>query len=175
MGRGEHLGGLTPEQCEELFAVIHEVQRRASFVVKVTEAPHYRRFVAQRESTPGEHHRAGAALPSLLQRSEGPGHTVGLATRGVNAGNGFAFVAHDGAVFPSGFLPLTGGNVREQALSAIYRDAPLFRQLRDPDALLGRCGRCEYRGICGGSRSRAYALTGNHLASDPWCAYQPAL
>jgi radical SAM protein len=174
MGRGEHLGGLTPQQCEDLFAILHAVQRRASFVVKVTEAPHYRRYVAQHEAAAGEHHRAGAALPSLLQRSEGPGHTVGLATRGVNAGNGFAFVAHDGTVFPSGFLPLPAGNVRRQPLSAIYRDAPLFRELRDPDALLGRCGRCEYRGICGGSRSRAYALTGNHLASDPWCAYQPA-
>ena len=65
--------------------------------------------------------------------------------------------------------------MREQKLSAIYRESPLFRQLRDPDALLGRCGRCEYRGICGGSRSRAYALTGNHLATDPWCSYQPAL
>lgn len=175
MGRGEHLGGLTAAQCEELFAIIHGVQRRAGFVVKVTEAPHYRRFVAQHEAEGGEHHRAGAALPRLLQRSEGPGHTVGLATRGVNAGNGFAFVAHNGEVFPSGFLPLRAGSVRETPLSAIYRDAPLFRQLRDPDALLGRCGRCEFRGICGGSRSRAYALTGNHLASDPWCAYQPAM
>ncbi|MBX3025839.1 TIGR04053 family radical SAM/SPASM domain-containing protein [bacterium] len=174
MGRGERLGGLTPAQCEDLFAILHQVQRRAGFVVKITEAPHYRRYVAQREHANGEHHRAGAALPSLLQRSEGPGHTVGLATRGVNAGNGFAFVAHDGTVFPSGFLPLAAGNVRAQRLSAIYRDAPLFRELRDPDRLLGRCGRCEYRGICGGSRSRAYALTGNHLASDPWCSYQPA-
>lgn len=174
MGRGERLGGLTAEQCEDLFAILHGVQRRAGFVVKITEAPHYRRYVAQREDAPGEHHRAGATLPQLLQRSEGPGHTVGLATRGVNAGNGFAFVAHDGTVFPSGFLPLAAGNVRAQPLSAIYRNAPLFRELRDPDRLLGRCGRCEYRGICGGSRSRAYALTGNHLASDPWCSYQPA-
>ena len=65
--------------------------------------------------------------------------------------------------------------MREQPLAEIYRDSPLFRQLRDPDALLGRCGRCEYRAICGGSRSRAYALTGNYLATDPWCSYQPAL
>jgi radical SAM protein len=174
MGRGERLGGLTPAQCEALFGILHAVQRRAGFVVKITEAPHYRRYVAQREGAGGEHHRAGAALPALLQRSEGPGHTVGLARRGVNAGNGFAFVAHDGAVFPSGFLPLSAGNVRMARLSTLYREAPLFRALRDPDQLLGRCGRCEYRGICGGSRSRAYALTGNHLASDPWCSYRPA-
>jgi radical SAM protein len=172
VGRGEALGGLTAEQCESLFEILYRVQKRASFVLKVTEAPHYRRYVAQHE-----HHQpqttAGAALPKLLQRSEGPGHTVGLARRGVNAGNGFAFVSHTGDVYPSGFLPIAGGNVRAQPLAEIYRDSPLFRTLRDPEALLGRCGRCEYRAFCGGSRSRAYALTGNYLATDPWCGYEP--
>ncbi|MBI4515311.1 MAG: TIGR04053 family radical SAM/SPASM domain-containing protein [Deltaproteobacteria bacterium] len=173
VGRGEALGGLTPEQCEELFEILYRVQKQSHFVVKITEAPHYRRYVAQREAAqPGQ--APGAALPQLLQRSEGPGHTVGLAPRGVNAGNGFAFVSHTGDVFPSGFLPVCAGNVRAQPLAAIYRDSPLFRTLRAPDLLLGRCGRCEYRTICGGSRSRAYALTGNYLATDPWCAYEPA-
>jgi radical SAM protein with 4Fe4S-binding SPASM domain len=97
-----------------------------------------------------------------------------VATRGVNAGNGFAFVSHTGEVFPSGFLPLCAGNVRSQGLAEIYRGSELFRILRNPDALVGRCGRCEFRGICGGSRSRAYALTGNYLATDPWCGYEPA-
>ncbi len=170
VGRGETLGGLTPEQCEDLFATLYRTQQRARFVVKVTEAPHYRRYVAQHEAPDP---RAPGAMPALLTRSEGPGHTVGLAPRGVNAGNGFAFVSHTGDVFPSGFLPLRAGNVREQSLAEIYRASPLFRTLRDPDALVGRCGRCEYRQICGGSRSRAYALTGNHLATDPWCGYQP--
>ena len=112
-------------------------------------------------------------MPQLLTRSEGPGHTVGLAPRGVNAGNGFVFVSHTGDVFPSGFLPLSAGNVRSQRLSDIYRQAPLFRELRDPNRLTGRCGRCEYRSICGGSRSRSYALTGSYLATDPWCSYEP--
>lgn len=188
VGRGVALGGLTPAQCEAAFAVLHRVQKGARFVVKVTEAPHYRRYVAQREAEDagprpaavevGREHTArpdaSAAMPRLLLRSEGPGHTVGLAPRGVNAGNGFAFVSHLGDVFPSGFLPLAAGNVRAQRLADIYRDAPLLRTLRDPDALLGRCGRCEYRVICGGSRSRAYALTGSPLATDPWCAYEPA-
>ncbi len=177
VGRGEALGGLTPEQCEDLFEILYGVQKRAHFIVKITEGPHYRRFVAQREAADTHRtamHTAGAALPKLLQRSEGPGHTVGLATRGVNAGNGFAFVSHTGEVFPSGFLPIRAGSIRTQGLADIYRDSKLFRQLRDPEALLGRCGRCEYRGICGGSRSRAYALTGNYLATDPWCGYQPA-
>ena len=174
VGRGEALGGLSPAQCEDLFEILYRVQKTASFVVKITEGPHYRRFVAQREAEKAQMHAAGATLPKLLQRSEGPGHTVGLATRGVNAGNGFVFVSHTGEVFPSGFLPVCGGSVRRQNLADIYRASELFRVLRDPEALLGRCGRCEYRGICGGSRSRAYALTGNYLATDPWCGYQPA-
>ena len=174
VGRGEGLDGLTPAQCEAAFEILYRVQKRSSFLVKVTEAPHYRRYVAEREA---ERDRAEPtdtpAMPELLTRSEGPGHTVGLAPRGVNAGNGFAFVSHTGDVFPSGFLPLRAGNVRSQPLPEIYRESPLFRALRDPEALHGRCGRCEYVHICGGSRSRAYALTGDILATDPWCGYQP--
>ena len=175
VGRGTDLGGLSPDQCEALFEILYRVQKQSRFVLKVTEAPHYRRYVAQREAgrerqPPG----AGSTMPQLLTRSEGPGHTVGLAPRGVNAGNGFVFVSHTGDVFPSGFLPLSAGNVRSQRLSDIYRQAPLFRELRDPNRLTGRCGRCEYRSICGGSRSRSYALTGSYLATDPWCSYEPA-
>jgi AdoMet-dependent heme synthase len=177
-GRGVGLGGLTADQCEEAFAILYRTQRRRDFIVKVTEAPHYRRYVAEREreeaggrAAPGGR---GASMPRQLLRSEGPGHTLGLAPRGVNAGNGFAFVSHRGDVYPSGFLPVRAGNVRERGLAAIYRTAPLFRELRDADRLLGRCGACEYRRICGGSRSRAHALTGNHQAADPWCAYEPA-
>jgi radical SAM protein len=176
VGRGTALGGLTATQCEDLFEILYRVQKRSPFVVKVTEAPHYRRYVAQREAEAGRSRAASdpGMLPEMLQRSEGPGHTVGLAPRGVNAGNGFAFVSHTGDVFPSGFLPVPAGNIRSQGLADIYRNSLLFRTLRDPDALLGRCGRCEYRAICGGSRSRAYALTGSYLATDPWCGYEPA-
>lgn len=177
IGRGSGLGGLRPEECERLFGLLHRVQQKSSFIVKVTEAPHYRRYVAQRvRRAAGGHHRPGGAvsMPSVLTTSEGPGHTVGLAPRGVNAGNGFLFVSHRGQVFPSGFLPLAAGSVREQTLADIYRHAPLMRALRDPDRLEDRCGRCEFRQICGGSRSRAFALTGDPFASDPWCAYQPA-
>ena len=168
VGRGAMLAGLSPEDCEAAFDILHSLQRRAPFVVKVTEAPHYRRHVAEREADGG-----GTDMPRLLQQAEGPGGTVGLAPRGVNAGNGFAFVSHTGDVYPSGFLPLRAANLREQPLADTYRTSPLFRALRDPDRLLGRCGRCEYRRICGGSRSRAFALTGNWLATDPWCGYRP--
>jgi radical SAM protein len=176
-GRGSGLGGLRAEECERLFALIHGVQQQGRFIVKVTEAPHYRRHVAQqlRHGAGGRGRPHGPVeMPSVLTTSEGPGHTVGLAPRGVNAGNGFLFVSHRGEVFPSGFLPLRAGSVRESTLAEIYRQAPVFKALRDPDVLEGRCGECEFRRICGGSRSRAYALTGDPLATDPWCSYRPA-
>jgi radical SAM protein len=175
-GRGSLLEGLSAPECERLFGVIHGVQKKGTFIVKVTEAPHYRRYVAQhqrREEGEGGRPRGPVSMPAMLTRSEGPGHSVGLAPRGVNAGNGFLFVSHRGDIFPSGFLPEAVGNVRQMPLAVAYRGADLFRRLRTPALLEGRCGRCEYRQICGGSRSRAYALTGNPLATDPWCAYQP--
>jgi radical SAM protein with 4Fe4S-binding SPASM domain len=109
----------------------------------------------------------------MLTRSEGPGNTIGLAPRGVNAGKGFLFVSHVGEIYPSGFLPLLGGNVRTQELARVYRDSTFFRGLRDAEQLQGRCGRCEFREICGGSRARAFALTGDPFATDPWCVYEP--
>jgi len=108
-----------------------------------------------------------------LARLEGPRGTIGQAAHAVNAGKGFAFVAYNGDVYPSGFLPLSAGNVRTTSLRTIYRTSPLFQSLRDPDRLKGRCGVCEYRAICGGSRSRAYAATGDCLAEEPCCAYLP--
>ncbi len=182
VGRGELLDGIEARRCEELFAILYEVQKKARFILKVTEAPHYRRYVAQRVSEHptarhGQGHaapRGNVAMPEMLRRSEGPGHTIGFAPHGVNAGKGFVFVSHVGEVYPSGFLPISAGNVRSKSLPEIYRESPLMRALRDPDALHGRCRQCEYREICGGSRSRAYALTGDYLATDPWCIYQPA-
>lgn len=175
MGRGTQLSSLTPGHCERLFDVLYREQKKGTFVVKVTEAPHYRRHVAQREmagqSRPTS--TSGVTMPSMLTRSEGPGHTVGLAPRGVNSGKGFLFLSHRGEIYPSGFLPLSAGNVRTHDVAAVYRDSPLFRQLRSPEALKGRCGDCEFREICGGSRSRAFWLTGDPLETDPWCSYQP--
>lgn len=176
IGRGEVLKGLSAAACEKLFEVIYKVQKKGHFVVKVTEAPHYRRHVAQRERRlSGESGRPHdlVAMPRMLTRSEGPGHTVGLAPRGVNAGNGFLFVSHRGDIFPSGFLPMAAGNVRRDGLAAVYRASDVFTDLRNPNRLVGRCGRCEYRDICGGSRSRAFALTGDPFETDPWCTYEP--
>ena len=176
MGRGSSLRGLTPMQCEEIFELHYRVQKEESFLVKVTEAPHFRRYVLQREArangiSVADHPHV---LPAHLVRTEGPGHSIGLAPQGVNSGNGFLFISHRGDVFPSGFLPLKAGNIRHQGLAEIYRDSALFRKLRHPSTFRGACGFCNFNTICGGSRSRAFALTGDPLASDPWCAYVPA-
>jgi len=92
----------------------------------------------------------------------------------VNAGRGVAFVDHTGHVYPSGFLPLIVGDVRETPLSTIYRTSPVLRRLRDIDSYTGRCAVCEYRHVCGGSRSRAYATSGDPYGDDPACAHIPA-
>jgi len=175
VGRGESLGGLSAEQCEELFSLLYEVQKKSRFLVKITEAPHFRRYAIQREwEAAGDGGRAGKIrLPGELVRTEGPGRSMGLAPRGVNAGSGFAFVSHTGDIFPSGFLPLCGGNFRTDGLAKVYRESDLFKRLRSPDLFKGICGYCEFRRVCGGSRSRAYALTGDYMESDPWCAYRP--
>jgi radical SAM protein with 4Fe4S-binding SPASM domain len=186
MGRGENLKGLTAEQCEEVFEDLYRLQKRVKFLVKVTEAPHYRRYVAQREweeagtapapASGGGHggeRRPVKNLPDQLIRTEGPGHSIGLATQGVNSGKGFMFISHVGDIMPSGFLPIKAGNVREDTLESVYRESELFLSLRRPDEFKGICGICEFKKICGGSRSRALALTGDYLATDPWCAYRP--
>jgi MoaA/NifB/PqqE/SkfB family radical SAM enzyme len=178
MGRGSTLTGLTARQCEEIFEVLYKVQKEESFLVKVTEAPHFRRYVVQKEwrtgAVPRPAGHPGGSLPEQLVRTEGPGHTIGLASQGVNAGNGFLFVSHIGEVYPSGFLPVSAGNFRVDELAKIYRDSVLFRKLRTPSGFRGVCGICEFNSFCGGSRSRAFALTGDPLASDPWCVYRPA-
>jgi radical SAM protein with 4Fe4S-binding SPASM domain len=109
-----------------------------------------------------------------IQRAEA-GETDGAAQRrgGVTAGRGFAFVSHTGEVYPSGFLPESAGDVRERSVVDVYRNADLFESLRDPDGFSGKCGACEFRHVCGGSRSRAYAATGDPTGSDPLCPYVP--
>jgi AdoMet-dependent heme synthase len=135
----------------------------APFGIKTTEAPHYHRVIWQREHT--------APTNQVLRASQS--RTRLRAPRSVNDGNGFVFVDHLGHVCPSGFLPVSRGNVRTDDLVAIYRNDEVFQRLRDPDQLMGRCQRCEFRAICGGSRARAFAGTGSLVAADPLCAYDP--
>ena len=92
---------------------------------------------------------------------------------GIRDGNGIMFVNHDGAVYPSGFLPIAVGNVRTDSIVDMYRHSQVFASLRDTELFKGRCGRCEFTRICGGSRARAFAWTGDALESDPLCPYVP--
>ncbi|MFH1016885.1 MAG: TIGR04053 family radical SAM/SPASM domain-containing protein [Pseudomonadota bacterium] len=166
VGRGSALQALTAEDCERAFEILYRVHKECSFVLKVTEAPHYRRYVAQVEHVKN-------AMPDRLRQSEGPGGTVGLAPHAVNAGKGFLFVSYNGDIYSSGFLALAAGNVRQGNLAGVYRQSRLFQELRSAAILKGKCGICEYREICGGSRSRAYALTRDYLAEEPWCVFEP--
>jgi radical SAM protein with 4Fe4S-binding SPASM domain len=92
---------------------------------------------------------------------------------GIRDGNGIMFVSHTGDICPAGFLPLVVGNIRNDQVAEVYRTAPVFQSLHDPSRFEGRCGFCEYSALCGGSRARAYEATGDPLASDPFCTYQP--
>lgn len=160
-GRGARLEQITPDECEAILRFLDALSLRVPFGVKTTEAPHYRRVQMERERS-----RSGGGPIPRQQQLRAP--------RAVNDGNGFVFVDHMGRVCPSGFLPITRGNVREGRLVATYRDDAVFRRLRDPNALRGRCGRCELRAVCGGSRPRAFAATGDAFAEDPLCVYKPA-
>lgn len=152
-------------EVEEAFAALNRLSRRVPFRIKTTEAQHYRRFVLQHRY----HHEVALGTDSGRELTAHPPAAV----LPINEGRGMIFVSHSGEVFPSGFLPVPAGNVRNLSLATIYRDAPLLRSLRDSSNLKGRCGICEFREICGGCRARAYAVTGDMFAEDPGCAYQP--
>ncbi|MGZ8832440.1 MAG: TIGR04053 family radical SAM/SPASM domain-containing protein [Thermoanaerobaculia bacterium] len=188
-GRAKSADLVSPEEVEELFGFLYDTSKRVSFSVRTTEAMHYRRYMLQRMSA-----ERGVSLGALRDPSTGlvdastlflqqgprqmpigiqPG-AVSRAPRGVNEGKGFVFISHIGDVFPSGFLPLKAGNVKNGSLSEIYRSSELFVSLRDNGKLKGKCGRCEFRDLCGGSRARAWSMTGDMFESDPLCTYEPA-
>ncbi|MBI4409306.1 MAG: TIGR04053 family radical SAM/SPASM domain-containing protein [Gemmatimonadetes bacterium] len=161
------------EEFEAVFHKMYELARTAPFDIKSTAAPQYRRVLLQRQV--GER-RAGSreqAPAPLTAAGFSLGDGVGRA-KGVNDGDGFVFISHTGEIVPSGFLPLSAGNVRSDDVVQVYRESPLFRGLRDRSLLKGKCGVCEYVDVCGGSRARAYALTGDYLEAEPFCTHVPA-
>lgn len=160
VGRGKVLQPLPPEEAEALMAWVYKTSLEAPFIVATTEAPSYRRVVLQKMRSEG---LAGEQIK----------RTPAARSFGIRDGHGIVFVSHTGEICPAGFLPLGAGNVRKDQLVDIYRNAPLFRSLHDPAQFGDRCGACEYHALCGGSRSRAFAATGNPLASDPLCTYEP--
>lgn len=172
MGRGREMECLNAEQFEQVFARLHRLNDEVPFVVKITEAPHYRRHVVLKE-TEGRPGGAAERIKHILARPRGVSGGMGMSPQAVNSGKGFAFVDHRGDICPSGFLPIPAGNVRRDRLADVYRGSALFRDLRDPGRLKGKCGACEFSSMCGGSRARAYAVTGDYLETDPSCAYEP--
>ena len=160
-GRALEGDDLQAPEYEQVFEFMYELSKTAPFGIKTTEAMHYRRYVAQRIKA--EH--------GVTENENAKG--VAWRTAGVSDGKGFVFVSHTGEIFPSGFLPVSEGNVRKQSLTELYRHSPLFVALRDSSNLKGKCGICEFREVCGGSLARAYALTGNPFAEEPCCIWQP--
>lgn len=159
-GRGSELEDISPDEAEAALTWLCTVSESPErhFAVKATEAHQVRRIAYQR------HHARGGEDDTFRRSPLGRG-------LGVRDGNGIVFVSRRGEIFPSGFLPITTGNVRSDGLVETYRGHELFRSLRDADRLRGKCGRCPYRSMCGGSRARAYAATGDPLESDPLCLY----
>jgi radical SAM protein len=169
-GRGATTDLISAEEFEQVFEKLYETSRRVKFDIKSTEAQHHRRFLLQRRT---EEKRKGSAPPLPAMLGTGTPDGIGRAPRGINDGKGFVFISHLGEVFPSGFLPVSAGNVRKQSLTELYRHSPLFVSLRDSANLKGKCGVCEFREVCGGSRARAHALTGDVFAEEPRCIWQP--
>src|SRR5581483_2870220 len=152
---------ITAEEAERVFDVAAAIAATARFHVRAVEAPHYRRYLLQRQTPPD------AGPWSDFTGYIVAGDPVGAAVDDV------VFITSRGEVRPGEFLPIAGGNLRYRSLGAIVRGSEVFTALRERSGLKGKCGRCEYRVSCGGSRARAWAVTGDLFASDPLCAYQP--
>jgi AdoMet-dependent heme synthase len=158
-GRAQQRDLLSPEEHERVFARLYKTSKQVTFHIKTTEGQHYRRYVLQQKGKE--------------PNSRTVDNLIATAPNGVNDGKGFVFVSHVGEVYPSGFLPISAGNVLWEPLVGIYQASPLFRALRDSSQLKGKCGACDFKDLCGGSRARSYALTGDPLAEEPCCAYMP--
>jgi len=189
-GRGKQADLVTPEAVEQLFGFLYDTSKRVPFAIRTTEAMHYRRYMLQRMAAEKNEsienlldpatglidastlflQNGARKMPLGVQAQTG---AISRAPRGVNEGKGFVFISHLGDVFPSGFLPLKAGNVKHQSLGEIYRSSDLFTGLRNSSNLKGKCGVCEFRDLCGGSRARAWAMTGDVYAADPLCTYMP--
>jgi len=186
VGRGVEEVRIRPHEYEIAFERLWHHAQHQPYAVKTTEAPHYRRYVLQHGGNPlagpeSVHARAQAALGH--EDSHEGGEEDAEASRvsisrhraplGVGDGKGVMFVSHTGEIYPAGFLPLGCGRFPRDNVVGVYQNHPTFRMLRDPDQLQGVCAFCEYHFVCGGSRARAYAVTGDPMAAEPDCTYVP--
>ncbi len=160
VGRGRVLQPISAERGEELMKWVYDLSQVAPFAIKTTEAPSYRRIALNRMREQGM--TASEIEETSVYRGVG-----------IRDGHGIVFVSNQGDIYPAGFLPLAAGNIRTNSLPEIYRDSPIFRGLHNSGQFRGKCGRCEFHAVCGGSRARAFAATGDPLASDSFCGYEP--
>jgi AdoMet-dependent heme synthase len=160
VGRGKALNEVSPEVGERIMNWVLDLVPHAPFAVKTTEAPSYRRIAINHMR------KSGMASPEMKNTSVFKGFQI-------RDGHGIVFVSNLGEIYPSGFLPLRCGNVRVNSLVDVYRNSETFRALHSPEQFHGKCGACEYSHICGGSRARAFAYTGDALGTDPFCPYEP--
>ncbi len=170
VGRGIDEERISPREYEKAFERLWHHAQTKPFGVKTTEAPHYRRYVLQHGGDPlagpQKCHTAADGKDAVNHR----GHRAPL---GITDGKGIMFVSHNGEILPAGFLPLVCGRFPHDSVVDAYQNHATFRALQNPEMLKGRCGRCEYRYVCGGSRARAYAVTGDELETEPDCIYVP--
>lgn len=152
------------EEYERILNWFYERSLDSGLELKATCAPHYYRIMRQRRA---EARRAGQPVPELVS------HGMHATTRGCLAGSGVCFISHEGLVYPCGYLPVEAGDLRKQQFRDVWENAQVFHNLRDPDLLEGKCGICEFKQVCLGCRARAYGMTGDYLAEEPFCIYQP--
>jgi radical SAM protein len=162
VGRGTVLEAIDAPRAEQLLEWVADLPKGPGLpIVTTTEAPHFRRIVAGKRQL-------------AVQQPAGAGaHAHSRAGYGIRDGNGIMFVSNTGEVAPSGFLPISAGDVRKTDPVEIYRTSPLFVALRRASDFQGRCGVCNFRMVCGGSRARAWAASGDPLGEDPLCLYRP--
>jgi heme b synthase len=162
-GRGKYIVDqeISSEQYEETLNWFYDQRDKVSMQLKATCAPHYYRILRERTREEGK---------SVTFKT----HGLDAVTRGCLGGTGFCFISHTGIVQPCGFLDLNCGDVKKKPFGVIWRESEIFKTLRDFNSLKGKCGKCEYRKVCGGCRARAHEATGDYLAEEPLCLYEPA-
>lgn len=172
-GPSRELEMITAAEVERVFETLEEIRARERIPLRIVEAPHYRRFRVQRilRSRLASEGGEWGDFTGYVSGDDGAREVLESALDGARS---FVYVSHAGDVRPSEFAPHRAGNLRYRDLGVIYRGSDLFVALRDPDNLAGKCRHCEFRILCGGSRARAYAMTGDLFGSDPLCAYEPA-
>ncbi len=186
MGRALLEDEVSPDDYESVMNFLYDASKFIS--AKTTEGHHYKRVVLQRSALekrqlPMEdymhlndtYYKLKEGLDAVTLGTDLPpaGDRIRRTPMHINSASGFVFISLKGDVYPSGYLPVKAGNIKETPLGEIYVSSPIFQSLRDPSKLKGRCGRCEFNTVCGGSRSRAYAMTGDLFAEEPYCTYEP--